>query len=131
MPASRASHRKTTDHQSPRINWIMLLHSLHGFQHVDFACKLERIAEAAIRVQHKSVCRSEFPGGLLPVRDELQFRQMVITPMQPNIQTVLGHRFRPRPYWNGEACGYDQSIGLDRTVDPRYVAAHHPSSRTR
>src|SRR2546425_10277047 len=107
MPASSPAHRKTADRASSRIYRIMLLHVLHRLEDIDFARELEGVAKSPIWMKDKRILRRELPKGLLSVRDELQFRKMIVAPMQPNIQTMLMSDIVTKTR------RHDQPVGLD------------------
>src|SRR5438477_7903409 len=107
MPATGPAHGEAPDCAPSRVYRIMLLDVLHRFEDIDFARKFEGVAESPIGMKDKRILRRKFAGGLLSVRNELQFRQMIIAAMQPDIQTTRMVGFLT------EACRHHQTVGLD------------------
>src|SRR5438477_12259036 len=107
MPATGPAHGEAADCAPSRVYRIMPLHLLHRLKHIDVARKFEGVAESPIQMKDKRILRRKFARGLLPVGKEFELREMIVAPMQPDIQTTRMVGFLP------EACRHHQTVGLD------------------
>src|SRR5437899_1387719 len=132
MPTTGAAHRKAADRASIRIYRIMLLHMLHRLDHIDFTGKFERIAESSTWMEDKGIFGRELPSGSLPIRDELQFGEMIVPAMEPDIEPMTTSCCDRRPVAvYGEAGRHDEPVRLDGSIDFGEISAHHQSRRAR
>jgi len=73
-------------------------------------------------MQHEGFGGGELAERPLAVREEFQFAQMIVAAMEPDI----------KPMWTSplfaEARRDNQSVGLNRAIDSRYVGTNHETS---
>src|SRR5437660_12377614 len=105
MPATGPAHGEPADCAPSRVYRIMLLDVLHRFEDIDFARKFEGVAESPIGMKDKRILRRKFARGLLPVGKEFEFRELIVAPMQPDIQTTRMGGFLT------EACRHHATVG--------------------
>jgi hypothetical protein len=118
MPCGRSAHGETADADSIFIDGIMFADVFEGFEGIDFTDEFVGVAEAAVRVEHEGVGRSEFAAIVFTVGNEAEFAEFDVTTVIPEIQAMLmiGRRT--------ESWGDDEAVRLNGAVDFGFVAAN-------
>src|SRR5689334_3373107 len=92
------------------------------FEDIRLSCKLRRVAEASVGMQHEGICRGELTRLLHPVVDEAQLGEILAAPVIENVQTASALVVRAPRLWNYE------SVRLRRPINLRAVATDNQSA---
>ena len=118
MPRRRAAHRKATDADAIFVDGIMFADVFKSFEGIDFTDEFVRVAKATVEMEDESVRRGEFAAIVLAVSDEAQFAEFDVAAVIPEVEPMV-------TAGGGIECGRnDETVGLDRAVDFRFIAAN-------